>query len=286
MRAIIDSIHSQVPRTIAKLDRSFDTIVSLDSHLDVSLGGDDLIYPEDLRMIARRTGAHTAMSQMTEGHPSSRPGVVVAIPERMLARHAMDTESNLPRHLRVLDERESMASIVNFFRRERGIEIFQSPPESLLNLVPRTRRAKSWLLDIDVDYMQEMQKECYTRIINPGPGVLQSMERVVEFVLRSRPGIITLSEAKVSAIRDERSAFSRFVEKLRTMGYQIEEGDIAASDAEVMKGIEVCKTFYRTVSKTLMVNHMDEMMRGDLKGFLREEEIAARTFFVSKGYTY
>jgi hypothetical protein len=134
--------------------------------------------------------------------------------------------------------------------------------------------------------MQEMQKECYTRIINPGPGVLQSMERVVEFVLRSRPGIITLSEARVSAIRDGRSAFSRFVEKLRAMGYQIEEGDIAASDAEVMKGIEVCKIFYRTISKTLMVNHMDEMMRGDLKGFLREEEIAARTFFVSKGYTY
>jgi hypothetical protein len=286
MRAIIHSIHSQVPRTIAKLNQSFDTIVSLDSHLDVSLGGDDLIYPEALRMIARRTGAHTAMSQMTGGRPSSRPGVVVAVPERMLARHAMDTESNLPRPLRVLDERESIASIVNFFRKERGIEIFQSPPENLLNLIPRTRRAKSWLLDIDVDYMQEMQNECYTRIINPSPGVLQSMARVVEFVLRSRPRIITLSEAKVSAIRDERSAFSKFVGKLRVMGYEIEEGDIAVSDAEVVRGINVCKSFYGAVSKTLMVNHMDEMMRGDLKGFLREEEAAARKFFAGKGYAY
>src|SRR5271156_3377538 len=99
MRAIIHSIHSQVPRTIAKLDRSFDIVISLDSHLDVSLGGDDLIYPDDLRMIARRTGAHTAISQMTRGHRAAGSGVIVAIPERMLARHAMDTESNLPRHL-------------------------------------------------------------------------------------------------------------------------------------------------------------------------------------------
>jgi hypothetical protein len=286
MRAIIHSIHSQVPRTIAELDRSLDTVISLDSHLDVSLGGDELIYPKDLRMIARRTGAHTAISQITGAHSPSRPGVVVAIPERMLARHAIDTESNLPRRLRVLDEAESITSIVDFFENERGIEIFQSPPKSLLNLVPRARRAKSWLLDIDVDYMQEMQKECYTRIINPSPGVLQSMASVVAFVQRSKPEIITLSEAKVSAIRDEGSMFSSFVKKLKAMGYKIEERDIAASDDEVMKGITVCKSFYRSVSKTLMVNHMDEMMKGDLKGFLREEEAAARKFFVSKGYAY
>jgi hypothetical protein len=182
MRAIIHSIHSQVPRTIAKLGQQFDAIVSLDSHLDVSLGEDDRLYPKELRMIARRTGAHTEIRQICGARPPSKTIVLVAIPERMLSRHAVDIEANLPRSLRVPDEDESIASIVDFLGKKRGIEIFRSPPESLLSLIPRLRRARSWLLDVDVDYMQEMQKECYTRIINPEPGVLQSMAHVVDFV--------------------------------------------------------------------------------------------------------
>jgi hypothetical protein len=286
MRAIIHSIHSQVPRTIAKLGQQFDAIVSLDSHLDVSLGEDDRLYPKELRMIARRTGAHTEIRQICGARPPSKTIVLVAIPERMLSRHAVDIEANLPRSLRVPDEDESIASIVDFLGKKRGIEIFRSPPESLLSLIPRLRRARSWLLDVDVDYMQEMQKECYTRIINPEPGVLQSMAHVVDFVRRSRPETITLSEAKVSAIRDEKSAFSTFVAKLKAIGYSVEVGDMASSDAQVLKGISVCKEFYRTVSKTLMLGHMDEMMKGEFEDFRQEEETAARAFFSSKGYAH
>jgi hypothetical protein len=286
MRAIIHSIHSQVPRTIRELDHTLNAIISLDSHLDVSLGGDDRIYPRELRMIARRTGAHTEFRRILGARPASKGSLLVAIPERMLSKHAMDMESNLPRLLRVHDPGESLTSVVNFMENERGIEVFQSPPKSLLKLVSFVGRAEPWILDIDVDYMHEMQRECYTRIINPEPDVLQSMARVVEFVRRSKPEVITLSEAKLSAIRNRESKFSTFVGRLQTLGYEIEEGDVVSSDADVLRGISVCKEFYRSVSKSLMLVHMDEMVKGEFESFRREEEVAARAFFTSKGYAF
>jgi hypothetical protein len=292
MRAIIHSIHSQVPETVSGLGQRFDAIVSMDSHLDVSLGGDDSIYPRDLRIIAGRTGAHSALRHITGGLPALRgpqpkgdaPELIVVIPEAMLERHAMDVESKLPRSLRVSDQDESISSAVGFLAETLGIEVYSSPPRALQGLVRRMGRTGSWLLDIDVDYMHEMQKECYTRIINPAPGVLQSMSRVVEFIRKSRPETITISEAKVGAIRDAKSTFSAFIEELRAAGYQIEERGIFASDAEVVRAISVCKEFYRTVSRTLMLDHMDAMIRGDMEGFQKAEAVAAKEFFKDKGY--
>jgi hypothetical protein len=291
MRAIIHSIHSQVPETVSCLGERFDAIVSMDSHLDVSLGGDDAIYPKELRLIVGRTGAHSALrhiagglSALGRGQPRDAPRLVVVVPEAMLARHAMDVESKLPRSLRVSDQEESMASAVDFLAEVMGIEVYSSPPRSLPGLARRVKSAGSWLLDVDVDYMEEMQKECYTRIINPGPGVLQSMAHVLEFIRRSKPETITVSEAKVAAIRDPGSAFSYFVGELRAAGYAVEERGVFASDAEVVRGIAVCREFYRTVSRRLMLDHMDAMIRGETEGFQKAEAAAAREFFRRKGY--
>ncbi|HVB95040.1 MAG TPA: hypothetical protein VND41_00375 [Nitrososphaerales archaeon] len=292
MRAIIHSIHSQVPETVSGLGERFDAVVSMDSHLDVSLGGDDSIYPRELRIIAARTGAHSALRNIAgglsalKGRPpeGDAPEVIVVVPEAMLARHAMDIESKLPRSLRVSDQDESIASAVDFLAETMGIEVYPSPPRALRGLVRRVERTGSWLLDVDVDYMQEMQKECYTRIINPGPGVLQSMSRVIEFIQDSKPEIITISEAKVAAIRDGKSAFSAFIEELEAEGYKIEERGVFANDAEVVRAISVCKEFYRTVSRRLMLEHMDAMIRGDMEGFQKAEAVAARQFFRAKGY--
>ncbi|MDG7020494.1 MAG: hypothetical protein JRN23_01025 [Nitrososphaerota archaeon] len=291
MRAIIHSIHSQVPETVASLPGALDTIVSMDSHLDVSLGGDDSVYPEELRPIVARTAAHSALRRLTGGltafegrEPCEEgPEVVAVVPEAMLARHAADVESKLPSWLRVKDEVESVSSTVRFLAETMGIDAYTSPPKPLLGLLGRTRGV-SWLLDVDVDYMEEMQGECYTRIFDAGPGVLQRMAGVIEFVRRSKPETITISEAKVSAIRDPRSRFSEFVGKLRALGYSVEERGIFPSDAEVVRGIAVCREFYRTVSRRLMRDHMDEMMRGDTGSFQRAEAAAAREFFRRKGY--
>ena len=72
-RAIVHSIHSQVPETIAGLNRRFDMILSLDSHLDVSLGGDYGVYPSELRIFAQRTSVHSALRDISGGFPPLRP---------------------------------------------------------------------------------------------------------------------------------------------------------------------------------------------------------------------
>jgi hypothetical protein len=292
-RAIVHSIHSQVPETIAGFNRRFDTILSLDSHLDVSLGGDYGVYPEELRIFAQRTGVHSVLRDISGGIPSlrdqslsrrPRTEVIVAIPERMLARHASDIELGLPPSLRLGDLKESISSVVDFLRTTIGIEVYPSPPKSLMGLAPRTRSSRTWLLDVDVDYMREMQDECYTQIRNTAPGVLQSMSDVIRFVKHSKPKIITISEVRVSAIRDKGSTFSGFLGALSEIGYSVEEHGVYRTDSEVLKGISVCKEFYRKVSRPLMMDQMDAMMRGELGGFEEKEKATARDFFRSKGY--
>jgi hypothetical protein len=265
----------------------------MDSHLDVSLGGDDHMYPRELRKIARRTGAHTAFRRIRGAAPvllggmpgDSHPKLIVVIPERMLAAHAMDIESQLPSSLRILDLQDSISSCVDFLKEAMDIEVYRSPPKSLLNLVRLTKKTRAWILDVDVDYMHEMQAECYTRIIKPEPGVLQTVSNVLTFIKKAMPETITISEAKVSAIRNPKSEFSTFIADLKTMGYQIEERGVFTSDSEVLRGIAVCKEFYRTVSKVLMTKNVQEMMKGDFEGFQKQEEVAAKQFFTIRGYS-
>ena len=110
------------------------------------------------------------------------------------------------------------------------------------------------------------------------------MSNVVKFIDATRPETITVSEARVSAMRSKASNFSRFMAALRKMGYTVEERGVYDSDLEVIRGISVCKEFYRRVSRPLMVDHMESMMAGELEDFEREERSAARDFFRSKGY--
>ena len=291
MRAIVHSIHSQVMETIAGLRPA--AVLSLDSHLDVSLGGDPAVYPPALRPIVQRTSVHALMREVSGGVPAlgssaerRAPRVVVAIPERMLARHASEVEAMLPRSLRTSDPEESVASVVGFLGEKLGIEVHASPPESLTALLPKARAAgpSSWLLDIDVDCMQEMQEECFTQIRGAGPGVLQPASKVVEFVRASKPENITVSEAMTSAIRDPESNFSAFVRALERLGYAVEQRGVYESDAEVIKGIDDCREFYTRVSRPLMKKNMGSMMRGDNSRFEREERLAAREFFRRRGY--
>jgi len=282
MRAIIHSVHSQTPQTIAQLGEGLELVVSLDSHLDVFGEGDTSLYPEGLRIVAGRTAAHNMIPHARGG--STGPQLVVAIPERMLAAHVSDVESQLPPSLRTTDRTSAVRSTVDYLKTAMGIEVYQTPPKSLLDLIGRTKRSRSWVLDVDVDFIHEMQGESYTRILDPEPGVLPTLSQVVDFIDKARPETITISEAKVSAIKDAGSSFSNFIARLRGVGYEVEERGIFASDDEVIRGISVCREFYQEVSRGLMADHMDEMIEGNVQRFQDEEKAAAKAFFESKGY--
>ena len=251
-----------------------------------------MIYPKELRVMARRTGAHTAFrrlsrasSELWAGEPlGPLPRLLVVIPELMLAAHARDVEAQLPSSLRLADAQASIECCLDYLENAMGIKVFQSPPNPLRKLVPLTKRAGPWVLDIDVDYIHEMQGECYTRVINPGRGVLQKKQSVIELVREARPSTITLSEAKVSAIRDPGSAFSGLVAEFRAMGYEISERAVFESDAEVMNGIAVCREFYARVSRVLARKSIRDGRKG-VEDFREAETVAAKKFFRDKGYS-
>src|SRR5208283_3053543 len=114
-----------------------------------------------------------------------------------------------PQAMRLRDVQESVASVIEFLRATIGLEVYPSPPKSLTGLISLMEGRGTWLLDVDVDYMWEMQDECYTQIRNTAPGVLQSMAGVLRFIESSRPPVVTISEVRLSAIRDAGSNFSR-----------------------------------------------------------------------------
>lgn len=287
MRVIVHSVHSQVPSTIEELRERPRTVLSLDSHLDVSLGDDDDVYPVELRSIAKRTSAHTDIRRVLESNAGSSGRLIVAIPEAMFLRHVQEVEADLPEELRLADESEATSSVAGFLADERGIETFQSPPRSLGELAGEMGgRSGPWVLDIDVDYMEDMQDECYTSIIGARRGVLQSSKNVLSFVRRVMPETITISEVKTSALRSETSCVARFLGQLRNTGYEVEEKDVATSDSVITRGISDTSAFYSEVARRLVIKHRREMMGGDLQGFRREEKALAMKFFEARGYSY
>ena len=111
----------------------------------------------------------------------------------------------------------------------------------MLKLVKMSREAKRTLLDLDVDYLYELQAECYTPLKNAQPSELGQMKRVHRLIRKAKPSLITISEAKVAAIRDPESNFSKFVNKLRAMGYEVEYTGIFTSDEEAEESLRITK---------------------------------------------
>jgi len=71
-RAIVHNFHSQVCKTLHKLDVEPDLIVALDSHLDVFMGVKDVIesMPRRIRLAAGRASAHFLIRRALGSFPS------------------------------------------------------------------------------------------------------------------------------------------------------------------------------------------------------------------------
>jgi hypothetical protein len=213
--------------------------------------------------------------------------IIVAIPEGTLARHAMDTREMLDHGPVSFEATEDPISYyVDFLHRMMGIEVYESPPNNLLGLVPHVESADSWLLDIDVDFMYDFRAECYSPITNADSTEQKSMANVIQFIQKTRPETITISEAKVSAIRNPKSNFSILISRLRSLGYRIEERGVFKDDSVVVKGITDCAEFYLQVSKGLAHNLIGEDKGAQYFDDLRKaEEPAAKEFFRKRGYS-
>lgn len=108
------------------------------------------------------------------------------------------------------------------------------------------------VFDLDVDYLQEMQTECCTPLKNTQPGQLGSVDRVLRLVRKAKPFLITVSEAKVASVRDTKSSFSKMMDRLEGMGYEIKHArTMFPCDEEAERLLGIYEQYDKLVQKPL-----------------------------------
>lgn len=142
--------------------------------------------------------------------------------------------------------------------------------------------ADSTLLDLDVDYLYELQTECYTPLKNAQPGELGWIGRVLRLIRKVKPSLITVSEAKVAAIRDPKSNFAKFVNKLRGMEYNVEYTDIFANDEEAEELLRIYQDYYERIWKPITKKQRGDFFGSDFKKHIGELTEATKKYFSSK----
>lgn len=107
----------------------------------------------------------------------------------------------------------------------------------------------------------------------------------MRLVRKCKPDTITISEAKVSAIRNPNSAFSRFASRLAALGYEIEEIEVFENDQAAQQLIDLYQEYYEQIQRKLVVKHA---RNGDASGEVSrrtpEEVEATKEFFKRKGF--
>ena len=285
-RAIIHSFHSHVYNTYRELDEFPSLILSLDSHVDTRLHNLVDLMPEEIWYAALRASALTfnprAFGELPlfidpEDEDSFlAPEMCLAVPRVSWGSEIMNLyydkyavlEDKL-RYNRRAFEKEYRRSIKNFY----GIKIYESPPNNLLKLVKKLNKADYPILDIDVDYMGTMQSECYTPFKNVRLKDLGDIDKVISLIRKSKPPIITISEAKLSAINDANSNFSRMMDRIRNLGYEVEFSTMLDSDEEAMRLISIHENFVKEIQNPFKEKYGIHQLLGD---YPHKEELSRK----------
>ena len=238
------------------LDIEPDLIVAFDSHIDWFWGVKDIIesMPKQIRLVAGRASAHTLIRRavgdlpmvlMAEGlSVDLLPEMILVIPRISLHHHILE-------YSEWIGVKDPLKSFLGYLSKFVGIKVFTSPPKNVMKLKDMLRESEHSVLDLDVDYLQELQTECYTPIEHAQPGQLGMVPQMLRFIRKTKPEIITMSEAKVTAMREPKSNFSRFIGHLKNMGYKISRKTIFDNDEEAERLIKIYQEFYEGVQKPL-----------------------------------
>lgn len=135
---------------------------------------------------------------------------------------------------------------------ELNIDTFVSPPENLKKLV-REVKGKSVAVDLDVDYLEDFQEDCYTCAprVFPEAGLhipehalkLGSMWQFLKFIKRVKPQLITISELKRGSFN--KPTPSLLFRKLKDLRYKIETGNLL-TDEEATKLLAKYEQYWKT----------------------------------------
>ena len=298
-RAIVHNFHSQVCKTLHKLDVEPDLIVALDSHLDWFWGVKNIVesMPKRIRLAASRASAHTLIRRAVgdlpillkvEGRPIDfLPEMILVIPQISLNHYVLEHVKEIQQLIlggAISPDQigNPLESFLNYLSSFLGIGVFTSPPKNLMKLVDMLREAEFPLLDLDVDYLQELQTECYTPIKYAHPGQLGWAAQTLRVIRKTKPPLITISEVKVAATQEPNSSFSKLVSRLKNWGYKIEYKLIFDNDEEAERLIKIYQEFYEGVQKPLERKHRmepDYLSKEALGRYLKELKEATKRYF-------
>jgi len=268
-RVIVHSFHSDVLKTLRNIDLDPDLILALDSHLDVFLPVKSTVemFPIWIRSAATRATVHPLIRRAFGDFPAlfkaegrdlaDLPRMILVVPEVSFITHVsedMEKISDLVAGGSISPDQLSddpLKTMSEFLSKGLGIEPFVSPPKNLMKLVEWGKAANFILLDVDVDYFQEMQTECYTPMRNAQPGQLGWATQAIKLIHKIKPQIITISEAKIAAIKDSNSNFSKMINQLERMGYKVTYKMAFKNDEEAQQLIEIYHEFHENVLKPL-----------------------------------
>ena len=237
-----------------------DAIVSFDSHIDdMALGiraevvdalEDDTIMLHGFQ----RAAAHIVFSFFFSNY-----GVYPQIIRKQKVKHVpiflinprSVVESNFLEKLKVIQSQygdqipekfahlfgmpieEGIKDIIRYAETLMGIKIIPSPPvDPVVEIRKALTNSKVPVFDIDVDYFAVMHDECFTpRTMNGKPmDNLGNLERVLKLIKKVKPPLITMSEAKMKALKDPNSKTSYLLDSLKNMGYEREDFILVKDD--------------------------------------------------------
>jgi len=98
-----------------------------------------------------------------------------------------------------------------------------------------------------VAYFHEFRAECYSPFRKAETGDLGSVEDVLRLIKKVRPSVITVSEARQAALRNEPSRVARFLRTLRSMGYDIKHRLLFRNDEQAEKVLAIYKEYHNKI---------------------------------------
>jgi len=244
-------------------------ILCVDAHLDIELVTQEELeaFPTDLLKLARqRVGAHSEIRRATGGFPALvkekseielMPEMWVTVPIGALGATAKQKNEVIGK-----TSHESMGetarALLKHYKESMGILVHLSPPRRLSEI--RRRLLGDVIFDIDVDYFNEMQAECYSPSRNAGPSDLASIIEMMHLIKNVNPKLITISEETVESREKPSSSFNGFLEWLKKRGYSIQCSQVFATDTEARQTLalydEYCNTIRLPMLKDATRTHL------------------------------
>lgn len=275
-KVIVSSVHTCTPYALDETGLYYDAIVSVDSHLD----GLFLHFTEaltnplkdnwNLRYALGRVAVHTFMSRML-----GLEAVYLLISPPMFETFVVSGLTLAQIHnpdLRLEADYES--EFKQLMKENFNLRIKNIMPDKALKEIGKIfKKHDVTVLDIDVDYFEEMQKECYTPMKNVPSGIFGNASRMLKTIKKVEPETITFSEATISALNDPNSNTNKFLDRLADFGYEREDFWLYKNDEIAIKSMNKADNFsdYSQRNRKILSPNDD--------GFMKEQGELAKKYF-------